>query len=211
MLIFMGTVVLSTAYLPPVEYFVCLKRAEQVFIEGKETYTKQTYRNRCIIAGPNGTQALTIPIMHMKVSNMQIRDVQVDYSMRWQMNHWRSIEAAYNKSPFFSFYRDEFEPFYFLRHKFLFDLNSDLLALCMKLVSLSTPIGFTESFKKKYTNEDDLRTVITPKNPAPRMEFPRYPQVFEPLLGYTANLSIIDLLFNRGPDSVSYLDLVKQY
>jgi hypothetical protein len=206
----MGIVVLSTSYLPPVEYFARLKRAGKVLVESNESYAKQTYRNRCNIAGPNGLQVLTIPILHCKGDRMPIKDIRVDYSTRWQANHWRSIETAYNKSPFFSFYRDAFEPFYFSRYKFLFDLNNDMLSLCMKFSSVRTPISYTESFQKKFTDEQDLRTAINPKNHELYMDFPRYPQVFEPVLGFLPNLSIIDLLFNRGTDSEYYLDSIKQ-
>jgi hypothetical protein len=204
----MESILFSTAYLPPVEYFVRLIKAKHICIEKQESFTKQTYRNRCVIAGPNGLQTLSIPVIHSNHDSRKICDIKIDYSARWQVNQWRSIEAAYNKSPFFTFYRDEFEPFYFSRTKYLFDLNQELLALCLKLTQIKTEINLTDEFQKEYQNKVDYRFAISPKNHVPALNFPRYPQVFEPISGFAPNLSFIDLLFNRGPDASSYLESV---
>jgi hypothetical protein len=176
-----------------------------MLIEALESYTKQTYRNRCIIAGPNGRQVLTIPIIHAATGKMKIRDVQIDNSGRWQAIHHRSIEAAYNRSPFYDYYKHEFEPFFIAKHKYLFDLNNGLIELCLKLAGIKTEVHFTEHFKMQYEDADDLRTMISPKNHETIMPLPRYPQVFEQNLGFLADLSMIDLLFNRGPDALNYL------
>jgi hypothetical protein len=200
---------ISTAWLPPAEYYACLFSADEVFIEAHESYAKQTYRNRCVIAGPNGKQALTIPVLHKAESRIPIREVEIDYSSRWQAIHWRSIETAYNKSPFFEYYRGEFEPLFLSRRRFLFDLNLDGLELCLKLTGRSMIPAYTGHFRKVYEDIEDKRTQISPKNHHAVMAFPRYPQVFEQSNGFIPNLSIIDLLFNRGPDASAYLESVK--
>jgi hypothetical protein len=204
----MNKVIFSTAYLPPIEYFVYLLNDVEIFIENDENYTRQTWRNRCLISGPNKIQTLTIPVIQEHGSEMHISKVRIDNRSRWQAVHWRSIEAAYSKSPFFMYYRDAFQPFYTKPPNDLLTLNMDLLKLCIELCGLKTKVNVTEKFVKEYPEAKDLRYTLSPKNKKHLFAFPRYPQVFEPVQGFKPNLSIIDLLFNRGPDSVDYLKSV---
>jgi|WetSurMetagenome_2_1015567.scaffolds.fasta_scaffold338245_1 hypothetical protein len=201
----MNKVIFSTAYLPPIEYFAYLVNEDEIFIENNENYTRQTWRNRCLIVGPNKIQTLTIPVIQKHGSEMPISKVRIDNRSRWQVVHWRSIEAAYSKSPFFMYYYDAFKSYYFNPQEYLFVLNIDLIKLCIKLCGLKTKINVTGKFVKEYPQAKDLRYTLSPKNKKQAFVFPRYPQVFEPVLGFKPNLSIIDLLFNRGPDSVDYL------
>lgn len=205
----MNNLVLSTACLPPVEYFARIQRAGRVLVEAHENYSRQTYRNRCVIAGPNGLQSLIVPVLHGKGEKVNIRDVRIDYSSRWQQVHLRSVEAAYNKSPFFAYYRDSFEPIWFARHRYLFDLNMEWLERCLELLGITTVISLTTSFQKEYPECCDMRWKISPKNRERRMTFPRYIQVFETVHGFAPGLSIIDLLFNRGPQAFDYLQQVE--
>jgi hypothetical protein len=205
----MAAIILSSAYLPPIEYFVSMLRSESVMIENRESYTRQTYRNRCIIAGPNGRQVLTVPVIQSSRGRGGIERIRADDSKRWQSIHWRSLEAAYNKSPYFHYYREEFMPYYLSKQPWLFVLNHELLLLCMKLAGINVTIGFTDHFQRKYADADDRRAAIHQKGRGKGMDYPRYPQVFESKLGFLPNLSIVDLLFNRGPDAKDYLESVR--
>ena len=133
----MKTTLLSTAYLPPIEYILkCLQTP--VMLEVREHYTKQSYRNRSLIATANGVQALTIPVVHVS-SKMPILDVRIDYAMPWQRLHWKSLDTAYNSSPYFLYFQDYIRPFYEKRYEFLFDFNLELMQVILKLFGNHAP------------------------------------------------------------------------
>lgn len=197
---------LSIAYLPPIEYFYSIARSN-VQIEKQEHYQKQSYRNRTLIYAPNGPQNLIIPVI--RSSSTLITDVQIDYKTDWQRNHWRSITAAYNNSPYFLFYQDFFEPFYNKNYKFLFDFNLDIITQTLKLLKWNQNIIFTSSYTTQIDNGNDLRDIINPKNiKASNYPFSfqnNYKQVFEEKFGFIPYLSILDLLCNEGPNSSKFI------
>ena len=197
---------LSTAYLPPVEYFAFLMDGE-VWIENQENYSKQSYRNRTRILTGNGVQTLSIPVVH-ETHKPPISEVRIEYTTPWQRNHWRAIETAYNASPYYLYYKDILQPFFQQRFEFLFDFNLKLLYALMKALHIETDIRLTTEHKTATT--PDLRMLIHPK----QCTLPQYPfklaesyyQVFDDRFGFTPNLSIIDLLFNAGPQTCQYLE-----
>lgn len=201
----MPDIIFSTAYLPPVIYFAAAAKATDIYIEAHENYSRQTYRNRCKIAGPNGLQILSIPVIHPEKNQRKITDIRIDNTSRWQVLHQRSMDTAYNNSPYYFFFREYFEPFFRSRPKFLIDFNTELFRICCDIIGIKKPIKFTGEFVKNYREAVDLRYTLHPKKELPQISFPRYPQVFEPVHGFIENLSIIDLIFNRGPDSLAYL------
>lgn len=200
----METNLQSTSYLGPIQFFVQIAKSYNVTIETQEHYNKQTYRNRCQIYGANGLLNLSIPIQKTGTSHSKIKDVKINYADRWQKIHWKSFESAYRRSPYFEFYEHKFEKYFNnQKHTFLFDYNLDIFTTVLELLDLSQTINFTEEFIKEPANTFDLRNKDPKKNK--ELSYSRYIQVFEDKAGFIPNLSIVDLLFNEGPNSKSYL------
>ena len=199
----MAEIVLTTAYLAPVIYYSEMAKAETVFIENYDFYLKQTYRNRCQIAAANGSMILTIPVEKADSGKMLTRDVCISQHNDWQIQHWRSIESAYNSTPFFEYYKDELVPFYEKKWMFLWDFNQEIQAKMFELLNLDSLILPTKEYKnipdKKIL---DLRDAIHPKKENKYVNCDPYYQVFEQRFGFQPNLSIIDLLFNMGNESI---------
>jgi hypothetical protein len=196
------SVILSTAYLPNLEYFARLISGKAL-LEQHENYVKQTYRNRCEILTAHGVMPLIIPVKHAG-KKIGIRDVKIDYTGNWQKMHWRTIRAAYMSSPFFEYYIDDLLPFYEFKDTFLFDFNWKLLGKLLELMGIKTEISFTESYLPQY--EFDYRMSISPKNPATAPDTKPYYQVFGDKFGFQANLSILDLLCNEGNNAFKLMN-----
>ena len=202
-------ILLSSAYLPPVQYFAHLQSAEQVWIEQYDHYQKQTYRNRCVIAAPDGPLSLTVPIEKPNTPKAFMRDIRISDHGNWRHLHWNAIESAYNHTPFFEYYKDDFRPFYEKKFDFLVDYNEQLCQLVCQLIDIDTSFLRTESYVAEPSNTIiDLRDAIHPKkevmDDASFSAVPYY-QVFQERLGFLPNLSIIDLLFNMGPEAILVL------
>jgi hypothetical protein len=202
-------ILLSSAYLPPVQYFAHLQSAEQVWIEQYDHYQKQTYRNRCVIAAPDGPLSLTVPIEKPNTQKAFMRDIRISDHGNWRHLHWNAIESAYNHTPFFEYYKDDFRPFYEKKFDFLVDYNEQLCQLVCQLIDIDTSLLRTESYVAEPSNTIiDLRDAIHPKkevmDDASFSAVPYY-QVFQERLGFLPNLSIIDLLFNMGPEAILVL------
>ncbi len=205
-----GTALLSSTYLGPVQYFTKFLIHPLQIIERYDHYAKQTYRNRCNIMAANGILSLSIPVVKGPAHKTYVRDIRIDYDKKWQKLHWRSIESAYRHSPFFEFYMDEFSPFYEQKFEFLTDLNAALLEVVLRSLEMDGTIRYSSEFigvpGKDYA---DYREIIHPKRDLtsdPLFVPVSYQQVFSERLGFKANLSIIDLLFNEGPNARSVLE-----
>jgi len=192
------SVLISTAYLAPVEYYLLLNNASEVIIEQCEYYEKQSYRNRCKILTANGIMDLSIPVE--KSGKMLIRDILISEHADWQTNHWRAIESAYNSSAFFEYYSDDLRPFYERKWKYLWDFNFEIQQKMMELFEIEKYITVTDSYLSQHENKTDYRNLIHPKKESLLLSKPYY-QVFEQKFGFCTNLSCIDLLFNMGPES----------
>jgi hypothetical protein len=205
-------VLLSTSYLPPISWLALAIQFENTLIEIYETYPKQTYRNRCQIATSTGTLNLTIPVMRINGNHTITKDIEIDNSKNWQQLHWRSIITAYNKAPFFLFYRDYFEPLFTKNYNSLIEYNYKIIEILVEVIKLK-PLTFQYTDHFDF-NPDclDLRNSISPKlsnQEKFNIDFPRYIQVFEENYGFIPDLSILDLLFNLGPEASSYLAGIK--
>ena len=197
--------VLPMFYLPPVEYFVQLNTYKPgIMIEREEHFPKQTYRNRANICSPDGVLALTVPVIKGSKNHTKIKDVKISYDFGWQRLHWLSLQACYRRSAYFEFYEDEFSVFYDKKYDYLFDYNEQLLQFILKAMKIRLAIHFTDTYELRYSNLVDLRDSITPKTESGFNQKP-YFQVFEERTGFQKNMSIVDLLFNQGPQAVNYL------
>tara|TARA_B100000768_G_scaffold163006_1_gene163952 strand:- start:306 stop:935 length:630 start_codon:yes stop_codon:yes gene_type:complete len=191
-----------SSYIPNVATLAVLAKQECVNIQTQAFYQKQTYRNRTQIAGANGVLNLSIPIEKgIKGTRLVDQDVMISYDEMWQNNHWKSFVSAYQSSPFFEFYQDEFEAIFFKKQKKLLDFNMDILQLIMDWLELDTQIKIsTEQPLYNPTGE----ALISAKK-ATSLHFPKYIQVFESKLGFISNLNALDLICCLGPESPSYL------
>ena len=198
-------ILVETAYLPPIRYMAEVLRAEGVVIEIFETYQKQTCRNHCAIYGPNGTQILSIPVVKVNGNHTQTKDIRISDHQPWQKIHWRSIETAYNNSPFFLFYQDLFAPYYEKKFNFLFDFNLALLQVVLGIVKIRRPLILSGFYEKTPVGITDRRGKLVQKTSNVVGHYPRYIQVFEPRHGFIPGLSVIDIIFNLGPESQNYI------
>ena len=208
-------VLLSTTYFGPIQWYQKLYRADEAWIEQHESFQKQTYRNRCLIATTQGTQALTVPVERTG-SSLDIKDIRISDHGNWRHLHWNALQSAYGDSPFFMYYEDDLRPFFEQRWDYLFDFNEAIREKICELLDIHPVVHYTESFISPsslssyllpLTSLHDFREAITPKHPAPDPDFTprRYYQVYEAKHGFQPNLSILDLLFNMGPESIFWL------
>ena len=197
----MTTACLSTTYFGPVQWYQKLHRYDQVVIDGEEHFLKQTYRNRCLIATTQGVQALTVPVVHDSKSS--ISDVLISDHGNWRHLHWQALQSAYGDSAFFEYYEDDLRPFFKENNwERLVDYND---AICRKVCEL---LDIQPSIVHQSSQDcSDFRLVINPKHPLEDSEFIpcKYYQVYQQKHGFLSNLSILDLLFNMGPESIFFL------
>ncbi len=198
----MTSALLSTTYFGPIQWYQKLNRYDACEIERMDSFQKQTYRNRCVIATTNGTQALTVPIE--KGADL-IRDTRLSDHGNWRHLHWNALCSAYGESPFFEYYQDDIRPFFEKKWEFLYDFNGEITLKICELLGIQPRIIPTDIYVK--TADNDFREVIHPKHPLPDEDFSprRYYQVYERKHGFIPNLSILDLLFNMGNESILYL------
>lgn len=200
--------IIDLQYFPCINWFKNSIQYKYIKIEQCERWQKMSFRNRCIISGANGLIDLTVPIKGGRNSGELIRDVRIDNLQKWQDNHWKNMLSAYNRSPWFEFYKDELEGLFKIKFEFLWDWNITVLEWLIKKLNLDLELGFTEAYQKNYPHLEitDLRNTILPKTlHAFSEQCPRYNQVFENRFGFIPNLSIIDLLFCEGNNAASLL------
>lgn len=212
----MTTHLLSTTYFGPLQWYQKLYRADSVSIEQWESFQKQTYRNRCLIATAGGIQALTVPVE--RPAPRIIRDLRISDHGCWRHLHWHALMSAYGESPFFEYYQDDVRPFFEQRWTYLIDFNETIRQKMCELIDIHPHVGYTETYVSEAPRHPadgdtttpttaDFRSVIQPKHPQPDPDFHPQPyyQVYACRHGFLPNLSILDLLFNMGPESIYYL------
>ena len=195
------TPVFSTAYLPPIAYVAKALQYTELLIESKETFPKQTYRNRVEIMTAGGVRTLTVPVI--RDNHSRTEEVGIDYKERWNIIHLRTLAAAYSASPYYLYYKDDLEALLTKRYEKLMELNEAMLKWILRLLKADCRLQRTEDYQKMY--EEDFRNTFSPKHPYPTEGMESYYQVFSDRLPFTPNLSIIDLLMNLGPEAKNYL------
>ncbi len=199
--------IFSTAYFPPIGYFKALSRYGNglLLLEAAEHYRKQSWRTRCNILSANGVLSLSVPVIVPE--DKDIGRVEIDYSKDWLRQHERALVSAYNSTPFFEYYQDEIFAVLESGERYLFDLNRRIIECVSRLVGLKVEISLTSEYISDYQGLD-LRGVFDPKKKELPEEYQCSPyyQVFSEKFGFVDGLSILDLLFNEGPNSYSFLD-----
>jgi len=190
---------LSTAYLAPISYYAILLKQNNSMIEYHEHFIKKSIRNRCDIMNTNGRLSLSIPVNRKTKTKTKISKIKISYAENWQKNHWKSIFSSYNSSPFFEYYKDKLKPYFLKEEEYLIDFNNNLQKEILALLKIKFTITYN-SIYKRTGDFTDLRD-----NNSIKINTIRYDQVFMEKHKFINNLSIIDLLFNMGPESLDYL------
>lgn len=169
----MTTALLQTTYFGPVQWFQKLVRYEHCLVEQYDSFQKQTYRNRCVIATANGVQALTIPVEHN--DSQYTRDIRISDHNQWRRVHWNALQSAYNESPFFEYYADDIRPFFEKKYDFLIDYNEAIRQKMCELIDIQPEVEYTSAYLSPLTPHfaslSDFRDVISAKHPQPDAEF----------------------------------------
>lgn len=205
-----NSILIESQYLPSVPFFSCLEGKTELILEAHEFFEKQTYRNRSHLLSSQQIEVLTIPL---KGANKKIktREIKIESIQNWNKKHWRSIQTCYGKSPFFEFFADEFKHIYEKKYNFLWDLNLDLLTICLKIIGQNIKVTENDSYEKSVSgNVIDARSLIHPKKPDYLSEFYK-PAAYGQSFGnnFEPNLSILDLLMNEGPNAKNVIQQSK--
>lgn len=197
--------VIHPTYSPNIAHFVAMVKADEVIFEMDDNFVKQTYRNRTYIYGANGKLGLNIPVIHSQKNRQKYRDVKVFNEDNWQSLHWKSLLSAYRTSPFFEYYEDELQHIFTEKTEFLLDFNLKCFEVICDCLQLDLKTSKTQIYKKVLEDETDFRPLVNAKKEA-SYAFETYTQVFNNKHGFIPNLSILDLLFNEGPNALNYLE-----
>jgi hypothetical protein len=200
------TLVIDLQYFPSIDYIYYLITHDKVLLEQFEHYEKGSFRNRCFLAGPGGRIRLTVPLEKGKHQHSIMKDVRISATYSWQKQHWKTLESAYRRSPWFEFYEPELLPIFEKKWDFLLDLNLESLVVILKWMEAANGATLTDSYVDHY---DDNRYEDFRQRPGKSLLYPerhfRHRQVFEERTGYIGGLSILDLIFCEGKRAFSIL------
>lgn len=200
------SVLIDLHYLPSIAFFSTITKANEVVLEANEYFEKQTYRNRANLLSSQQTETISVPLKGAN-KKILIKDMQIDNSQLWANKHWRTLKTCYGKAPYFEFFSDEFLIVFQQEHKYLWDLNYAFLTKCLKMMQVNLRITESDSYKKSVNeNVIDCRSLINPKKAQFLQEVYQavpYSQNFGNT--FEANLSVVDLLMNEGPNSLNII------
>ena len=197
----------DSQYFPSVILFKNLYQSSNIIFEQYEYYLKMSFRNRLLMASANGPLLLSVPLEQGRNQKTLMKEVRISNRQAWQSLHWKSLESAYNRSPWFEFYRDELAQLYLKPYRFLMDWNEVCFEWAIAKLHKKPSISRSESYQKEYDPVafSDLRNTVMPKNYL-QFEAIKYRQVFEDRIGFLPNLSILDLLFCEGKMAAGRLE-----
>ncbi len=198
-------ILIHPTYFPTIAHFIAMINAEEVVFEMDDNFVKQTYRNRTYIYGANGKLGLNIPVIHTQKNRQKYRDVKIFNEEKWQTQHWKSLLSSYRTSPFFEYYEDEFQPLFEIKTDYLLDFNFKCFETISDCLQLKLKISKTKVYQKDIENKTDFRFLVNAKKEQVQ-PFDNYTQVFHDKHGFIPNLSILDLVFNEGPNALNYLE-----
>lgn len=198
-------ILIHPTFFPSIATFVAISKAKKVLFEVEDNYQKQTYRNRAHIYGANGKLAINIPVHYSQKNRQQFKDVIISNDSKWQSINWKSIESAYRTSPYFEYYEDDLKPLFSTKVSNLLDYNFKCLDAILECLQLDICYEKTKSFELNPKDVVDLRILANVRKEKAFL-FEPYMQVFSSKHGYLPNLSILDLLFNEGPNALNYLE-----
>lgn len=198
-------ILLHPTYFPSIASFVGIANAETVTFEVCDNYQKQTYRNRTHIYGANGKLSLTVPVIYTQKNRQLYKDILISDDSNWQDLHWKSIQSAYSGSPFFEFYQDDFQPLFTKKQQYLLDFNFKCLDIVYDSLQLPFNYETTQVFEQSVKDKIDYRDLVDNRKEK-EQPFKPYIQVFDDKHGFISNLSILDLIFNEGPNAMMYLE-----
>lgn len=188
-------------YFPNIHQFRQIIKANNILFEVSDNYQKQTFRNRTYIYGANGKLGLFIPVIHTHKNRELFKDVKISYESNWMDLHLKSLQSAYRSSPYFEYFEDDFIKLYSEKEKFLADFNIKCIKLISNLLDLDLDFKISNEYVEKTNDIIDLRDLSNARKEK-KIETPKYIQVFESKHGYLNNLSILDLIFSEGKNSV---------
>ena len=191
-------------YFPNIHQFTQIIKADNILFEVSDNYQKQTFRNRTYIYGANGKLGLFIPVIHTHKNRELFKDVKISYDSNWMDLHLKSLQSAYRSSPYFEYFEYDFIKLYSEKEKFLADFNIKCIKLISNLLDLDLDYKISNEYVEKTNDIIDLRDLSNARKEK-KIDTPKYIQVFESKHGYINNLSILDLIFSEGPNSVSII------
>ncbi len=198
-------ILIHPTYFPNIAHFTGIVQSKETKFEWADNFVKQTYRNRTYIYGANGKLLLNIPVIYSQNKRQLYKDVKVFNGEKWQLQHWKSLESAYRTSPFFEFYEDELKPLFFDKATYLLEFNMKCFNVVCDCLQIEISSSITDIYEKETTSRKDLRHLVNAKKEN-SFNFEPYTQVFSNKHGFISNLSILDLLFNEGPNALNYLE-----
>lgn len=198
-------IVIHPTYFPNIAHFIAIVNANDIIFEMEDNFLKQTYRNRTYIYGANGKLGLHIPVIYTQKNRQKYRDVKIFNEDHWQSLHWKSILSAYRTSPFFEYYEDELQHLFTEKSEYLLDFNLKCFEMICDCLQLELNTSKTQTYQKVLDNKTDFRHLVNAKKEA-FYPLETYTQVFNSKHGFISNLSILDLLFNEGPNALNYLE-----
>lgn len=200
-----ASILTHPTYFSNIASFVAIVKAKEIIFEVEDNFLKQTYRNRTYIYGANGKLALNIPVIHSQKNRQKYKDVRIYNEEKWQSTHWKSLLSAYRTSPYFEYYEDDLAPLFNKKANFILDFNLKCFEIVCGCLQLELNISKTETYQKTIPSITDCRRLVHAKKEQIQ-NFKPYTQVFGNKHGFISNLSILDLLFNEGPNTINYLE-----
>ena len=196
---------LYPTYFPNISSYIVMAHAEKLVFEVQDSYQKQTYRNRCYICGANGKLGLHIPVQYSQKNRQNTSEILIDNSSNWQSIHWKSLESAYKTSPYFEYYQDDLVSLFTTKKESLLEFNLECIEIINSCLNLSIKYSKSLEFNKEK-QQKEYRYLVNARKES-EIKINPYIQVFQEKHGFINNLSILDLLFNEGPNAKSYIQI----